>query len=54
MIPERSFLVLSSFAAKGTQVDGHKFIGMALEKGAIAIVCEDLHRMYEKILLISA
>lgn len=27
-------------AVSGTQTDGHKFIGMAVEKGAVAIVCE--------------
>ncbi|TAE86920.1 MAG: UDP-N-acetylmuramoyl-L-alanyl-D-glutamate--2,6-diaminopimelate ligase [Bacteroidetes bacterium] len=30
------------FAIKGTQVDGHKFIGDVSEKGVAAIVCEDL------------
>lgn len=29
-------------AIKGTQVDGHKFIDDCIEKGAIAIICEDL------------
>lgn len=29
-------------AAMGTQTDGHKFIPMAIEKGAVAIVCEIL------------
>lgn len=29
-------------AIKGTQTDGHRFIGMAVEKGARAIVCEEL------------
>ena len=29
-------------AISGTQVDGHQFIGTAIEKGAIAIVCEHL------------
>ena len=29
-------------AMKGTQVDGHKFIGKAIELGAAAILCEDL------------
>lgn len=29
-------------AMKGTQVDGHGFIGLALEKGAVAVVCEEL------------
>ncbi|MCG8309005.1 MAG: UDP-N-acetylmuramoyl-L-alanyl-D-glutamate--2,6-diaminopimelate ligase [Cytophagales bacterium] len=28
-------------AVKGTQVDGHEFIGAAVENGASAIVCED-------------
>lgn len=28
-------------AVKGTQADGHQFIGSAIEKGAAAIVCED-------------
>lgn len=30
------------FAIRGTQVDGHKFIQPAVEKGAVAIVCEQL------------
>jgi UDP-N-acetylmuramoyl-L-alanyl-D-glutamate--2,6-diaminopimelate ligase len=30
------------FALRGTITDGHEFIKMALEKGAIAIVCEQL------------
>jgi UDP-N-acetylmuramoyl-L-alanyl-D-glutamate--2,6-diaminopimelate ligase len=29
-------------AVKGTQVDGHDFISIALEKGATAIICEQL------------
>lgn len=29
-------------AMKGTKVDGHGFIGLALEKGAVAVVCEEL------------
>ena len=29
-------------AVKGTQTDGHRFIAMAVEKGAKAIVCEEL------------
>ena len=29
-------------AVRGTQVDGHKYIEQAIEKGAIAIVCEEL------------
>ena len=29
-------------AVKGTQVDGHDFISTAIEKGALAIVCEEL------------
>ena len=28
-------------AVKGTQVDGHQYIGAAIEKGAIAIVCQE-------------
>lgn len=28
-------------AVKGTQVDGHAFIGKAIEKGAVAVVCEE-------------
>lgn len=28
-------------AVRGTQVDGHQFIGQAVEKGAVAIVCEE-------------
>lgn len=30
------------FAVKGTQCDGHQFIGSAVEKGAVAVVCEEL------------
>ncbi len=29
-------------AVKGTQVDGHEFIGTAIEKGAVAVICEEL------------
>ncbi len=29
-------------AMRGTQVDGHKFIPTAIEKGAVAVVCEEL------------
>jgi UDP-N-acetylmuramoyl-L-alanyl-D-glutamate--2,6-diaminopimelate ligase len=29
-------------AVSGTQVDGHQFIALAIEKGAVAIVCENL------------
>ena len=29
-------------ALKGTQVDGHRFIMKAIEKGAVAILCEDM------------
>jgi len=29
-------------ATRGTQTDGHKFISMAIDKGAVAIVCEEL------------
>ena len=28
-------------ATRGTLTDGHKFIPMAIEKGAIAVVCEE-------------
>ena len=30
------------FAVRGTQCDGHQFIGSAVEKGAVAVVCEEL------------
>ena len=30
------------FAVRGTQADGHNYIGKAIEKGAVAIVCETL------------
>lgn len=30
------------FALRGTQVDGHKYIGAAVEAGAAAVVCEEL------------
>jgi len=36
---ENSFIFV---ATKGTQVDGHQFINSAIEKGAVAIVCETL------------
>ncbi|UXX77707.1 UDP-N-acetylmuramoyl-L-alanyl-D-glutamate--2,6-diaminopimelate ligase [Reichenbachiella carrageenanivorans] len=29
-------------AVKGTQVDGHAYIGQAIKQGAIAVVCEDM------------
>ena len=29
-------------AIKGTQTDGHKYIGKAVEQGAVAILCEDM------------
>ncbi len=29
-------------AMKGTQVDGHKFIPKAIEKGAVAVLVEDM------------
>jgi UDP-N-acetylmuramoyl-L-alanyl-D-glutamate--2,6-diaminopimelate ligase len=29
-------------ATKGTSVDGHEYIGQAIEKGAVAIVCEEI------------
>ena len=29
-------------AERGTQVDGHKFIPAAIEKGAVAVVCEEI------------
>ncbi len=29
-------------ATRGTQTDGHKFIPMAIEKGAVAVVCEEI------------
>ena len=30
------------FAVRGTQVDGHDYIGKAIEQGAVAVVCEKL------------
>lgn len=30
------------FAIRGTQSDGHAYIGSAVEKGAVAVVCEEL------------
>jgi len=33
------------FAVKGTQVDGHDYIGKAVEKGAKAIVCEKMPKV---------
>ena len=29
-------------AMRGTQVDGHNFIGKAVEQGAVAVLCEEL------------
>jgi len=29
-------------AVKGTQVDGHDYIDQAVEKGAVAVICEEL------------
>ncbi len=30
------------FATRGTQTDGHKYIDAAIDKGAVAVVCEEL------------
>lgn len=30
------------FAVRGTQVDGHAFIEAAIERGAVAVICEEL------------
>ena len=35
-------------AMKGTQVDGHQFIGKAIELGAISVLCEDLPKVLQK------
>ena len=35
-------------AMKGTQVDGHLFIGKAIELGAISVLCEDLPKVLQK------
>ncbi|MGP1590668.1 MAG: UDP-N-acetylmuramoyl-L-alanyl-D-glutamate--2,6-diaminopimelate ligase [Prevotella sp.] len=32
-------------AVKGTQVDGHRYIETAIEKGAVAVLCEDLPKV---------
>jgi UDP-N-acetylmuramoyl-L-alanyl-D-glutamate--2,6-diaminopimelate ligase len=37
VIPESLFI-----AVKGTQADGHSYINQAIEKGAVAIICEKL------------
>lgn len=34
-------------AVKGTQVDGHKFIGSSVKRGAISVVCEQLPKLTE-------
>jgi UDP-N-acetylmuramoyl-L-alanyl-D-glutamate--2,6-diaminopimelate ligase len=34
-------------AVKGTQVDGHQFIPLALEKGATSVVCEKLPEVFK-------
>ena len=37
-------------AVRGTQSDGHKFIDIAVEKGAVAILCEQLpEKMNEQV-----
>ena len=35
-------------AMKGTQVDGHQFIGKAIELGAISMLCEDLPEVLQE------
>ena len=35
-------------AMKGTQVDGHLFIGKAIELGAISVLCEDLPEVLQE------
>ncbi len=30
------------FAIRGTEIDGHNFIGAAIERGAVAVICESL------------
>lgn len=35
-------------AMRGTQVDGHLFIGKAIELGAISVLCEDLPEVLQK------
>lgn len=35
-------------AMKGTQVDGHLFIGKAIELGAISVLCEDLPKVLQE------
>ncbi|MDY6205281.1 MAG: UDP-N-acetylmuramoyl-L-alanyl-D-glutamate--2,6-diaminopimelate ligase [Prevotella sp.] len=35
-------------AMRGTQADGHAFIGKAIEKGATAVVCEDMPQELKK------
>ena len=35
-------------AMKGTQVDGHQFIGKAIELGAISVLCEDLPKVRQE------
>jgi len=35
-------------AISGAQTDGHKFIGMAVEKGAVAVVCEVMPEQIKK------
>ncbi|MDR0872678.1 MAG: UDP-N-acetylmuramoyl-L-alanyl-D-glutamate--2,6-diaminopimelate ligase [Prevotellaceae bacterium] len=40
------------FATRGTVSDGHTFIPMAIEKGAVAIVCEELPETTENVIYI--
>lgn len=35
-------------AMRGTVVDGHSFIASAIEKGAAAVVCEELLKHWQK------
>ena len=35
-------------AVRGTQTDGHAYIGAAEEKGAVAIVCEELPERHNR------
>ena len=35
-------------AMKGTQIDGHQFIGKAIELGAISVLCEDLPEVLQE------
>ncbi len=39
-------------AVKGTQVDGHQYIQAAIEKGAVAVICEEEHAPINEVTIV--